>query len=72
MLGYEWGIHAGAAKFVTLRETYTGARTARDAVRENISCGMAILGPTFTLDAFVECLVIGVGTVSGEKTLVPV
>lgn len=26
---------------------------------------MAILGPTFTLDALVECLVIGVGTMSG-------
>lgn len=28
---------------------------------------MAILGPTFTLDALVECLVIGVGTMSGER-----
>jgi len=28
---------------------------------------MAILGPTFTLDALVECLVIGVGTMSGKK-----
>lgn len=27
---------------------------------------MAILGPTFTLDALVECLVIGVGTMSGQ------
>lgn len=35
-------------------------------MRENISRGMAILGPTFTLDALVECLVIGVGTMSGE------
>lgn len=34
-------------------------------MRENISKGMAILGPTFTLDALVECLVIGVGTMSG-------
>lgn len=34
-------------------------------MRENISQGMAILGPTFTLDALVECLVIGVGTMSG-------
>lgn len=38
----------------------------QDEVRENISRGMAILGPTFTLDALVECLVIGVGTMSGE------
>lgn len=35
-------------------------------MRENISQGMAILGPTFTLDALVECLVIGVGTMSGK------
>lgn len=39
----------------------------QEEVRENISEGMAILGPTFTLDAVVECLVIGVGTVSGER-----
>ncbi|XP_010216988.1 PREDICTED: 3-hydroxy-3-methylglutaryl-coenzyme A reductase-like [Tinamus guttatus] len=38
---------------------------SQDEVRENISRGMAILGPTFTLDALVECLVIGVGTMSG-------
>lgn len=35
-------------------------------MRENISHGMAILGPTFTLDAVVECLVIGIGTMSGK------
>lgn len=35
-------------------------------MRDNIARGMAILGPTFTLDALVECLVIGVGTMSGE------
>lgn len=37
----------------------------QDEVRENIARGMAVLGPTFTLDALVECLVIGVGTMSG-------
>lgn len=37
-------------------------------MRENISQGMAILGPTFTLDALVECLVIGIGTMSGERS----
>lgn len=36
-------------------------------MRENISQGMAILGPSFTLDALVECLVIGVGTMSGKE-----
>ncbi|KAF3821763.1 hypothetical protein GH733_009805, partial [Mirounga leonina] len=40
-----------------------------DEVRENIARGMAILGPTFTLDALVECLVIGVGTMSGVRQL---
>ncbi|XP_051534112.1 3-hydroxy-3-methylglutaryl-coenzyme A reductase-like [Myxocyprinus asiaticus] len=38
---------------------------SQEEVRENIAQGMAILGPTFTLDALVECLVIGVGTMSG-------
>ncbi|XP_078071049.1 3-hydroxy-3-methylglutaryl-CoA reductase a [Mustelus asterias] len=41
----------------------------QDEVRENIARGMAILGPTFTLDALVECLVIGVGTMSGVRQL---
>uniref|UniRef100_A0A8B9JV30 3-hydroxy-3-methylglutaryl coenzyme A reductase n=1 Tax=Astyanax mexicanus TaxID=7994 RepID=A0A8B9JV30_ASTMX len=38
-------------------------------LKENIAQGMAILGPTFTLDAVVECLVIGVGTMSGVRQL---
>uniref|UniRef100_A0A3P9IL06 3-hydroxy-3-methylglutaryl coenzyme A reductase n=1 Tax=Oryzias latipes TaxID=8090 RepID=A0A3P9IL06_ORYLA len=38
--------------------------SSQEEVRENISQGMAILGPTFTLDALVECLVIGIGTMS--------
>ncbi len=42
---------------------------AQEEVRENIAEGMAILGPTFTLDALVECLVIGVGTMSGQLQL---
>lgn len=42
---------------------------SQDEVRENIARGMAILGPTFTLDALVECLVIGVGTISGVRQL---
>ncbi|KAM9446256.1 3-hydroxy-3-methylglutaryl-CoA reductase a [Clarias gariepinus] len=42
---------------------------SQDEVRENISKGMAVLGPTFTLDALVECLVIGVGTMSGVRQL---
>ncbi len=42
---------------------------AQEEVRENIAKGMAILGPTFTLDAVVECLVIGVGAMSGKLKL---
>ncbi|KAM9306194.1 3-hydroxy-3-methylglutaryl-coenzyme A reductase-like isoform 1-T1 [Pholidichthys leucotaenia] len=42
---------------------------SQEEVRENISKGMAILGPTFTLDALVECLVIGIGTMSGVPQL---
>uniref|UniRef100_A0A4W6CCC6 3-hydroxy-3-methylglutaryl coenzyme A reductase n=1 Tax=Lates calcarifer TaxID=8187 RepID=A0A4W6CCC6_LATCA len=42
---------------------------SQEEVRENISHGMAILGPTFTLDALVECLVIGIGTMSGVPQL---
>eukprot|EP00058_Branchiostoma_floridae_P020842 XP_002606332.1 hypothetical protein BRAFLDRAFT_57278 [Branchiostoma floridae] len=38
-------------------------------VRENIARGMAVLGPNFTLDALVEVLVIGVGTLSGVRQL---
>jgi hydroxymethylglutaryl-CoA reductase (NADPH) len=34
-------------------------------VRTNIARGMAIIGPTITLDTVVETLVIGVGTLSG-------
>ncbi|KAK1892046.1 3-hydroxy-3-methylglutaryl-coenzyme A reductase [Dissostichus eleginoides] len=40
--------------------------SSQDEVRENIARGMAVLGPTFTLDALVECLVIGVGTMSAN------
>jgi len=43
--------------------------TSQDEVVDNISRGMAIIGPTLTLDAIVEVLVIGVGTLSGVKQL---
>ena len=41
----------------------------QDEVAKNIGCGMAVLGPTMTLDAVVEVLVIGVGTLSGVRQL---
>nr|AFT62250.1 3-hydroxy-3-methylglutaryl coenzyme A reductase [Epicauta mannerheimi] len=41
----------------------------QDEVKSNIARGMAILGPTITLDTIVETLVIGVGTLSGVYRL---
>lgn len=37
----------------------------QEEVKSNIARGMAVLGPTITLDTIVETLVIGVGTLSG-------
>lgn len=37
----------------------------QEEVRSNIAEGMAVLGPTMTLDAIVESLAIGVGMISG-------
>ncbi|XP_012713427.1 3-hydroxy-3-methylglutaryl-coenzyme A reductase [Fundulus heteroclitus] len=56
------------SKACTLAKFALSSRS-QDEVRENIASGMAVLGPTFTLDALVECLVIGVGTMSGVKQL---
>lgn len=41
----------------------------QDEVRHNIARGMAVLGPSITLDTIVETLVIGVGTLSGVYRL---
>ena len=38
----------------------------QEEVRSNIAKGMAVLGPTMTLDAIVESLAIGVGMISGK------
>lgn len=37
----------------------------QDQLQKNIGRGMAIIGPSITLDAIVETLAIGVGTLSG-------
>jgi hydroxymethylglutaryl-CoA reductase (NADPH) len=42
----------------------------QDEVKHNIAHGIAMLGPTITLDTVVETLVIGVGTLSGKNTVV--
>ena len=47
---------------------FIGDLCPKDEVRDNIARGMAVLGPAFTLDAVVECLVIGVGTMSGNHS----
>ena len=39
---------------------------AQEEVRDNIGRGMAVLGPTMTLDTLVEVLLIGIGTISGQ------
>ncbi|XP_018331654.1 3-hydroxy-3-methylglutaryl-coenzyme A reductase [Agrilus planipennis] len=41
----------------------------QDEIKNNIAKGMAILGPTVTLDAIVEALVISVGALSGVRRL---
>jgi hypothetical protein len=42
---------------------------SQDEVKHNIARGIAVLGPTITLDTVVETLVIGVGTLSGENAV---
>lgn len=42
---------------------------SQDEVKHNIAHGIAMLGPTITLDTIVETLVIGVGTLSGVRRL---
>lgn len=42
---------------------------SQDEVKHNIAHGIAMLGPTITLDTVVETLVIGVGTLSGVRRL---
>lgn len=34
-------------------------------MRENLAKGMALLGPSFSLDTLVEVLIISIGTISG-------
>ena len=41
--------------------------TSQLEVVDNIARGMAILGPTITLDTVVTTLVISIGTLSGKK-----
>ena len=40
--------------------------SSQEEVKHNIARGMALLGPTITLDTVVETLVISIGTLSGR------
>lgn len=48
---------------------FTLSSVNQDEVQANIASGMAVIGPAITLDAIVETLVIGVGTLSGVRQL---
>ncbi|XP_053405372.1 3-hydroxy-3-methylglutaryl-coenzyme A reductase-like isoform X2 [Mercenaria mercenaria] len=43
--------------------------TSREEIQANIGKGMELLGPAITLDAIVETLAIGLGTISGVQQL---
>nr|CAD7407654.1 unnamed protein product [Timema poppensis] len=53
----------------TLLAQFALSARSHEEVKHNIARGMAILGPTITLDTLVETLVIGVGTLSGVRRL---
>ncbi|KAG8300995.1 3-hydroxy-3-methylglutaryl-coenzyme A reductase [Homalodisca vitripennis] len=53
----------------TLLAQFALSSSCQQEVRHNIARGMALLGPTITLDTIVETLVISVGTLSGVKRL---
>uniref|UniRef100_A0A0B7BAU7 3-hydroxy-3-methylglutaryl coenzyme A reductase n=1 Tax=Arion vulgaris TaxID=1028688 RepID=A0A0B7BAU7_9EUPU len=48
---------------------FTLTAASQDELQKNIGRGMAIVGPAITLDALVETLAIGVGTLSGVRQL---
>ncbi|KAJ4434412.1 3-hydroxy-3-methylglutaryl-coenzyme A reductase, partial [Periplaneta americana] len=53
----------------TLLAQFALSSRSQDEVKHNIARGIAMLGPTITLDTVVETLVIGVGTLSGVRRL---
>lgn len=53
----------------TLLAQFALSSCSRAEVRSNIARGMAMLGPSITLDTVVETLVIGIGTLSGVRRL---
>uniref|UniRef100_A0A8C2WYV1 3-hydroxy-3-methylglutaryl coenzyme A reductase n=1 Tax=Cyclopterus lumpus TaxID=8103 RepID=A0A8C2WYV1_CYCLU len=64
------GLNEALPFFLLLIDLSKACALAKSSsMRDNIARGMSVLGPTFTLDALVECLVIGVGTMSGVRQL---
>lgn len=55
-------------KAATLAKFALNAKNQNE-MKNNIAKGLSVLGPTITLDAVVETLVIGVGTLSGVQRL---
>nr|UNP32246.1 3-hydroxy-3-methylglutaryl-coenzyme A reductase [Sogatella furcifera] len=53
----------------TVLAQFALSSSSQEEVKHNIARGMALLGPTITLDTIVETLVISVGTLSGVKRL---
>lgn len=53
----------------TLLAQFALSASSQQEVKTNIARGMALLGPTITLDTIVETLVISVGTLSGKHLL---
>jgi hydroxymethylglutaryl-CoA reductase (NADPH) len=74
---YRWCFRDALFFFLLLIDLSKAAMLAQSAlsasnqeeVKSNIARGMAVLGPTITLDTIVETLVIGVGTLSGVHRL---
>lgn len=56
------------SKIAALAQFAMSAKS-QDEIKNNISRGMGLLGPSITLDTIVETLVIGVGTLSGVRRL---
>ncbi|KAI5693079.1 hypothetical protein M8J75_007567 [Diaphorina citri] len=53
----------------TLLAQFALSSPSQEEVKRNIARGMALLGPTITLDTIVEALVISVGTLSGVRRI---
>lgn len=53
----------------TLLAQFALSGSTQDEIKKNIARGMALIGPSLTLDTIVETLVISIGTLSGIRRL---